>query len=101
MLREAVHGKNLSPPQVPLYSYATTRPVVDRDALINVMAMQLSQPVLWVDLIRKLGHNHVNTLVEIGPGTMLSRSVRWIDRHITMLDTSSVDRIREVVQTLR
>ena len=100
LLREEIDREDLSPPQIPLYSYTTTQPVKDRDALINVMAMQLSHPVLWVDLIRKLGHNRVNTLVEIGPGTMLSRSIRWIDRHTTMFDTSSSDRIQKVVQRL-
>jgi [acyl-carrier-protein] S-malonyltransferase len=100
LLLEAVDRDDFFPPQIPLYSYTTTQPVLDRDNLINVMAMQLSHPVLWVDLIRKLRHNHVNTLVEIGPGTMLSRSVRWIDRHIAMLDTTSATRIEDVVQKL-
>jgi [acyl-carrier-protein] S-malonyltransferase len=99
-LREEIDRDDLSPPQISLYSYATTQPVMDRDALINIMAMQLSHPVLWVDLIRKLEHIRVNTLVEIGPGTMLSRSIRWINRHIAMLDTSSVTRIQGVVNRL-
>jgi len=36
------------------------------------MAVQLNHPVLWVDLILKLGHNHVNTLVEIVFETLLT-----------------------------
>lgn len=100
LLRETIDRNNVFPPRIPLHSYTTPRRIKDRDTLIDVMAMQLSRPVLWVDLIRKLGHNHVNTLVEIGHGTMLSRSIRWIDRHIAMLDTTSVTRIQEVVRQL-
>jgi malonyl CoA-acyl carrier protein transacylase len=74
---------------------------MDNSTLIDVMAMQLSHPVLWVDLIRKLRHNLAHTLVEIGPGTMLSRSIRWIDRHIPIMDTRSVNRIQDVVQKLK
>jgi [acyl-carrier-protein] S-malonyltransferase len=99
-LQDEVGRYDISPPQIPLFSYTTTEQVMDRDALINVMALQLSHPVLWVDLIRKLRHNHVGSLVEIGPGSMLSRSIRWIDRHIDMLDTTSADRIQAVVQKL-
>jgi len=99
-LLEEIGRNALSAPQIPLYSYTTTQPVMDGNDLIKVMAMQLSHPVLWVDLIRKLGHSHRNTLVEIGPGTLLSRSIRWIDRHTTMFDTSSSDRIQKVVQKL-
>jgi [acyl-carrier-protein] S-malonyltransferase len=99
-LRENLERDDLAPPRIPLYSYTTTQPVMDRDDLINIMALQLSHSVLWVDLIRKLGHNHTKTLVEIGPGSMLSRSIRWIDRHITTLDTISASRIQNVVQKL-
>ena len=101
LLQEKIDRDDISPPQNPLYSYTTTRQITGRDDLIHVMALQLSHPVLWVDLIRKLGHNHVNTLIEIGPGTMLSRSIRWIDRHIAMLDTTSASRIQDVIQKLK
>jgi [acyl-carrier-protein] S-malonyltransferase len=100
LLREEIDRDIISSPQIPLYSYSTTQQIMDRDDLLNVMAMQLSHPVLWVDLIRKLRHNFVHTLVEIGPGTMLSRSIRWIDRHIDTLETTSVNRIQDVVQKL-
>lgn len=101
LLRNEVDIDDISTPQVPLYSYATTQQIMDNRTLIDVMAMQLSHPVLWVDLIRKLRHNLAHTLVEIGPGTMLSRSIRWIDRHIPIMDTSSPNRIQDVVQKLR
>jgi [acyl-carrier-protein] S-malonyltransferase len=100
LLQESLDKDDIFAPQVPLYSYTTIRQIKDRNDLINMMAMQLSHPVLWVDLIRKLRHSCVDNLVEIGPGTMLSRSIRWIDRHVDMLDTSSAGRIQDVIQTL-
>jgi len=87
-------------PKRPLYSYATTEQIMDRKALIQAMVMQLSHTVLWVDLIRKLRHNQVQVLVETGPGTLLSRSVHWIDRHLVVLNTTSADSIQHVAQTL-
>jgi [acyl-carrier-protein] S-malonyltransferase len=100
-LRVEVDRNDVCPPQIPLYSYTTLERVPDGDELINAMALQVSRPVLWVDLIRKLIHNRVGRLVEIGPGSMLSRSIRWIDRHIDMLNTSSADGISELVRKLR
>jgi [acyl-carrier-protein] S-malonyltransferase len=95
-----IDRNSLQAPKISLYSYTTTDPVVDRDTLINVLGMQLSHPVLWVDLIRKLRHNQIDTLVEMGPGTMLSRSIRWIDRHVAMLDTSTAIKTQEVIDSL-
>ena len=96
----ALNKIELLPPKIPLYSYSTTQQINSRDDLESCMAMQLSHSVLWVDLIHQLSHNQVANLVEIGPGTMLSRSIRWIDRRIQMLDTSTVKRVQKVIQRL-
>jgi len=97
-LSKAVDKTMLNAPQIRLYSYATTKQINNRDDLINLMAMQLSHPVLWVDLIHKLSHNQVRTMVETGPGTMLSRSIRWIDRRIQILDSSTAGHVQEAIQ---
>ena len=97
---KALDKTELNAPIIPLYSYSTTNQINSRDDLINLMAMQLSHPVLWVDLIYQLRHNQLTTLVETGPGAMLSRSIRWIDRHLQILDTSTTDRIQNVIQQL-
>ena len=97
-LLKALDKTTLKKPNIHLYSYATVKQINTRDDLINHMAMQLSHPVLWVDLIHLLSHNQVTTLIEAGPGSMLSRSIRWIDRRIHMLDTSTADRVQNIIQ---
>jgi malonyl CoA-acyl carrier protein transacylase len=87
-------------PSIPLVSYTTLGCVNDVKSLCETMAYQLSHPVLWVDLIKKLRHKNVKQMVEIGTGTMLTRSVRWIDRTITMMNTDTADRIKQVVEVL-
>ena len=96
----AVKDRSFKAPRIPLYSYTTLAPVKEVDALCQTMAYQLSHPVLWVDLIKKLRHKHVRQMVEIGTGTMLTRSVRWIDRTIAMMNTDTADSIKRVIKTL-
>ena len=88
-------------PRIPLFSYTTLAPVEDVEALCEIMAYQLSHPVLWVDLIKKLRHKNVRQMVEIGTGTMLTRTVRWIDRTIAMMNTDTADSIEQVIEVLR
>ncbi|MBW2513187.1 MAG: hypothetical protein JRE21_01285 [Deltaproteobacteria bacterium] len=45
---------------------------MDRGALAIVMAVQVNQPFLWLDLISKLGHNHLISLLEIVFETLLA-----------------------------
>lgn len=95
-----INREGFDNPKIPLYSYATLNLIKDKTDLINQMARQLSRTVLWVDLIRQLRDNRPQTMVEVGPGKLLSRSIRWIDRHITIKDTSSASAIKETLDTL-
>jgi [acyl-carrier-protein] S-malonyltransferase len=67
-----------------------------RDALVR----QVSQPVLWLQSVEFLISQGVQTLVEIGPGKVLSGLVRQIDRNLRCVnveDKASLCATREVV----
>jgi malonyl CoA-acyl carrier protein transacylase len=97
---KAMKNKTFSKPRLPLFSYTTLAPIEDAGSLCETMAYQLSRPVLWVDLIKKLRHKNVRRMVEIGTGAMLSRTVRWIDRTITMMNTDTADGTKRVIKAL-
>jgi len=99
-LHDSLPSFRIRAPRLPLYSYSTLETIAGAPQLIRIMADQLHQPVLWVDLIKKLRDNKYNTMVEVGPGTLISRSVRWVDRRIQMLNTASMRQIQRVVQRL-
>lgn len=84
-----IKDKCLKSPLVPLMSYFTLDYVNDQKELKEIMASQLSNPVLWVDLIKKLGHNNNRLLIEVGPGAVLFRTVRWIDRKFEIVITAT------------
>jgi [acyl-carrier-protein] S-malonyltransferase len=75
----------LRDPQVPLLSYLGLSPVKNQKELKEIMGMQLSRPVFWVDLIRKF---QPGLLIEVGPGMVLSRSIRWINREAEVIPTA-------------
>jgi [acyl-carrier-protein] S-malonyltransferase len=65
-----------------------------RDSLIR----QVSQPVRWLDSVEFLSNHGVQTLIEIGPGKVLSGLVRQINRELRCLnveDESSLRATRE------
>jgi [acyl-carrier-protein] S-malonyltransferase len=84
-----IKDQYLKSPLVPLISYFTLDYVNDQKELKEIMATQLSNPVLWVDLIKKLGHNNNRLLIEVGPGAVLFRTVRWIDRTFEIAITAT------------
>ena len=55
------------------------KPKVDAAAAIDALVRQVSAPVLWEAVVRRLASLGVRTYVEVGPGTVLSGLIRKID----------------------
>jgi len=92
---------NLRNPQIPLVSYLSLECVPSKSELRNVMVTQLSRPVLWVDLIKRLRSNNIRLFIEVGPGEVISRTVRWIDRDIEIVNTATSGRLLKTVERYR
>lgn len=92
-----IKDQHLQSPLVPLMSYLTLDYVNDQKELKEIMATQLSNPVLWVDLIKKLGHNYTRLLIEVGPGAVLFRTVRWIDRKFEVVITATEEGLEKAI----
>ena len=69
----------------------------DEKELKNIMAAQLSHPVLWVDLIKKLSMNS-KLFIEVGPGAVIFRTVIWIDRNIEIMNTAKNEKLSEAIE---
>ena len=54
--------------------------IKDKNDMAAVMADQLSNTVRWADLVKKLGRKQKKIFFEVGPGNIISRTVKWIDR---------------------
>ncbi len=99
-LRE-IKDKHLSNPRIPLISYLSLDRVPNKNELKNVMVAQLSRPVLWVDLIKRLINNNIGLFIEVGPGEVISRTVKWIDRNIETLNTASKETLLKTITRYR
>jgi len=72
-------------PRVPIVANVDAKPKREAWSAIEALVQQVSAPVRWEDVIRRLASEGVNTYVEVGPGTVLSGLVKKIhkDAHIT------------------
>jgi len=95
-----VKGDNLKDPQIPLFSYVLLESVPNKEELKKIMAAQLSGPVLWADLIKKLHHNTI-LFIEVGPGEVISRTVKWVDRNIEIVNTDNQRRLLKLIESYR
>lgn len=96
-----IKDDHLRDPRIPLISYLFLESVPNKKELKETMTAQLTRPVLWVDLIKRLRNNNTRLLIEIGPGAVISRTVRWIDRKIEIVNTATKERLLKAVERYR
>jgi [acyl-carrier-protein] S-malonyltransferase len=99
-LLSEIKEDNIKDPQIPLFSYLLLESVPNKKELKKIMAAQLSGPVLWVDLIKKLHHNTI-LFIEVGPGVVISRTVKWVNRNIEIVSTDNQRRLLQSIQRYR
>ena len=52
---------------------------------IDALVRQVSSPVRWEDVVKRLVAEGVTTCVELGPGTVLAGLIKKIDRSVTVV----------------
>ena len=78
-------------PRVPVIANVDGEPKSTAAAAIEALVAQISSPVRWEDVVRRLASEGVTTYVEVGPGTVLSGLVRKIDRQATVVSVGAPD----------
>jgi [acyl-carrier-protein] S-malonyltransferase len=71
-------------PRVPVVANVDAEPKREAGAAIEALVRQVSSPVRWEDVVRRLASEGVRKYVEVGPGTVLCGLVRKIDREASL-----------------
>jgi [acyl-carrier-protein] S-malonyltransferase len=72
-------------PRIPIVANVDAQPRRTAAEAIDGLIQQVSSPVRWEDVVRRLTAEGVKTFVELGPGTVLSGLIKKIDRSVTSL----------------
>jgi [acyl-carrier-protein] S-malonyltransferase len=83
-------------PRVPIVANVDAELKRDAPAAIEALVRQVSAPVRWEAVVRRLASEGVTTYVEVGPGAALSGMVRRIHREATVVSFGSPDDLGSV-----
>jgi [acyl-carrier-protein] S-malonyltransferase len=72
-------------PRFPIVANVDAEPKRDAAAAIDALIQQVSNPVRWEDVVRRLVADGARTFVELGPGTVLAGLVKKIDRTVSVV----------------
>jgi len=91
----------MNEPHTPIISYINGQAMESASQVRELLSTQLESPVRWVGVVEELIRRGLRPMVEVGPGQMLDRSVRWIDRQTRVLHTEDSMAIQQTLKELR
>ncbi len=87
-LAQALTEISLQQPEIPVVQNVDARVAGDLDTLRNNLLAQLYSPVLWTASVQKMAAEGVETLIECGPGKVLTGLNKKIDRSLVGISIS-------------
>lgn len=87
-------------PAIPLVTNVDARPINTGADARDSLVRQVSQPVRWLESVEFLATHGVQTLIEIGPGKVLSGLVRQINRELRCLNVEDETSLRAAREAL-
>lgn len=101
-LAKVLENVRLSAPMLPVAQNVTGTIVSDPDAIRSNLVAQVAGSVRWIDCVRSLVDNGgVNTVIEFGPGSVVTGLVRKINSELSLFNIASsadLDRVAAELQ---
>jgi [acyl-carrier-protein] S-malonyltransferase len=76
--------------QVPVISNVEAKPVGSKVRVPKLLVDQVTAPVRWQESVQALIHMGVESVVEVGPGKVLSALMRRIDRKVKVVELNEL-----------
>jgi len=90
-----------SDPAFPVVANVDAQPKTDAVAAVDALIRQVSLPVRWEDVVRRLVAEGVRTFVELGPGAVLGGLIRKIDPSVAVASVENSQGLEKVLSLLR
>jgi [acyl-carrier-protein] S-malonyltransferase len=96
-LREVLKTVPLRDLEVPLVSNVDADVITKGDQVADALVRQVSSPVRWEEVVRRLVREGVTCFVELGPGRVLTGLVRRIAVEATAVHAEDIASLRKAV----
>ncbi len=93
-LIERLQETDFAPAEIPVVANVDARAHTEPDEIRGNLGEQMTSSVRWEQSVRWMIDEGVDTFVEIGPGTVLSKLIRRVDREVTTLNVDGVDDVK-------
>lgn len=89
-----------SNPRFPVIANVDAEPKRDAGAAIDALIRQVSSPVRWEEVVRRLIAEGATTFVELGPGSVLAGLIKKIDQRVQVMSIEDEQGLEQATSEL-
>jgi len=93
-LAESLDAAHFQTPSIPVINAVDATPYTDASDIRARLTQQVSSPVRWVDTVQRLIADGASSIVECGPGKVLTGLMKRIDRSVPSLCIDSPEALQ-------
>ena len=99
-LAEEMNNINFKKTTIPVVSNVNAKPVIDTENIKINLARQVTSSVLWVDSIKFMIEDGVDTFIEFGPKKVLAGMLKKIDKNVKVISIDTIETFELVKSNL-
>jgi [acyl-carrier-protein] S-malonyltransferase len=84
-------------PLAPIVANVTAEPNDDAGRIVQLLLTQVTSPVRWVESVQRMATSGVDTLIELGPGKVLTGLARRIDKRLRAFSVEDPQSLKVVL----
>lgn len=97
-LKEALQDIPVYDIHTPVISNADAQPYPSKGKIKDLLVKQVNHPVRWEESMREMVSENIKTVIEIGPGKVLTGLMRRITREVKTLNMENLEGLKEISQ---
>jgi [acyl-carrier-protein] S-malonyltransferase len=92
-LASAIIEAGIADADIPVVGNVTAEPLVRAEAIRHELAVQVTAPVRWITSVQYMLDQGVDTFVEIGPGSVLTRLIKRIAPDVRLINVCDAESV--------
>src|SRR5690625_1184632 len=100
-LKEELKNLSFNEPEVPVYGNTLAKKYSSKDEIKELLPRQVMEPVYFEDMVKEMINDEIDTFVEVGPGRVLSRFTKKIDKSVRSLNVNDLKSLEKTLKELK
>ena len=99
-LARYIEDVNIQDPQIPVICNVTADYVKTKKEIKDALIEQITHPVKWADIIKRINSEGVNYFIEVGPGNVLKKLIKQISPKAEVYNVCDSESLEKVIKKL-